>query len=193
MNVKRDGDPVRRILIDAMRGGQFRSHEDIVIVEEPLEIRLAKLGEPGPGRAVSITMRAPGNDIELAADVPLDLSRLERNFYTSSSCGICGKASLQAVDEMLPIRAVGTASTVSPGLLGSLVLRTRGAQNVFRETGGLHASSLFDAHAAGVPVVAAVGAPSSLAIDLAERTGILLIGFLRDESFNVYTHRERLQ
>ena len=278
MNVKRDGEPVRRIQIDAMRGGQFRSHEDLVVVEEPLEIRLARAAEPGPGRAISITMRTPGHDVELAvgflhgeglirskndivsaricgaasnvvrvelaADVPLDLARLERNFYTSSSCGVCGKASLEAVNEMLPIRPVASAIKVSAELLGSLVVRARSAQDVFRDTGGLHASSLFDergdlletyedvgrhnaldkligarllegalplsecvlllsgrasfellqkAAAAGVPVVAAVGAPSSLAIDLAERTGILLIGFLRDASFNVYTHRERLQ
>jgi FdhD protein len=265
-------------MIDAMRGGELRSHQDLVVVEEPLEIRLARLSEPGPGRAISITMRTPGHDVELAlgflhgeglirskddiasarlcgptgnvvrvelaADVPLDLARLERNFYTSSSCGVCGKASLEAVNEMLPIRSVASAIKVSAGLLGSLVMRARSAQDVFRDTGGLHASSLFDergellatyedvgrhnaldkligarllegalplsecvlllsgrasfellqkAAAAGVPVVAAVGAPSSLAIDLAERTGILLVGFLRDESFNVYTHRERLQ
>ena len=278
MNVKQDGQPVRRIQIDAMRGGLVHSQQDVVVVEEPLEIRLARLSEPGQGRAISITMRTPGHDIELAvgflhgeglirsksdiastricgptlnvvrvelaADVPLDLARLERNFYTSSSCGICGKASLEAVDQMLPIRAVGSPTKVSIGLLGSLVARARNAQGVFQETGGLHASSLFDAcgellatyedvgrhnaldkligarllsgelplsecllllsgrasfellqkaAAAGVPVVASVGAPSSLAIDLAERTGILLVGFLRGDSFNVYTHRERLQ
>jgi len=278
MNVKRDSEPVRRIQIDAMRGGELRSHPDIVVVEEPLEIRLARAAEPGPGRAISITMRTPGHDVELAvgflhgaglirsgddiesarscgptgnvvrvelkAGVPMDLARLERNFYTSSSCGVCGKASLEAVTEMLPIRSVASVIKVSAQLLGSLVLRARSAQDVFRDTGGLHASSLFDergdllatyedvgrhnaldklvgarllegtlplsecvlllsgrasfellqkAAAAGVPVVAAVGAPSSLAIDLAERTGILLVGFLRDASFNVYTHRERLQ
>lgn len=278
MSVKRESEPVRRIQIDAMRDGEFRSHADIVVVEEPLEIRLARTGEPGPGRAISITMRTPGHDVELAvgflhgeglirskseiasaricgptgnvvrvelaAGVPLDLARLERNFYTSSSCGVCGKASLEAVQEMLPIRAVTSATTISAGLLSTLVARARSTQDVFQETGGLHASSLFDekgfllatyedvgrhnaldklvgarlmedalplsgcvlllsgrasfellqkAAAAGVPVVAAVGAPSSLAIDLAERTGILLVGFLRDASFNVYTHRERLQ
>lgn len=278
MNVKRDVEPVRRIQIDAMRGGELRSQQDLVVVEEPLEIRLARETEPGPGRAISITMRTPGHDVELAvgflhgeglirskgdiasaricgpasnvvrvelaADVPLDLARLERNFYTSSSCGVCGKASLEAVQEMLPIRPVNSTTGVSARLLGALVARARSAQDVFRDTGGLHASSLFDergdllatyedvgrhnaldklvgarlledslplsgcvlllsgrasfellqkAAAAGVPVVAAVGAPSSLAIDLAERTGILLVGFLRDESFNVYTHRERLQ
>jgi len=278
MNAKHDGEAVRRIQIDAMRGGQVQSHQDVVVVEEPLEIRLARLSEPGPGRAISITMRTPGHDVELAvgflhgeglirskadiasarvcgptknivrvelaADVKLDLARLERNFYTSSSCGICGKASLEAVDAMLPIRTVSSPITVSAGLLGTLVARARSAQNVFRETGGLHGSSLFDARgellatyedvgrhnaldkligakllagelplsecllllsgrasfellqkaaAADLPVVASVGAPSSLAIDLAERTGILLVGFLRGDSFNVYTHRERLQ
>lgn len=278
MNQKREGDAVRRYRIGAMQDGRLASREDSVAVEEPLEIRLALPGDAGPGRAVSITMRTPGQDeelavgflhgegivrgradvastrlcgptgnvvrVELAAGAQQDLSRLDRNFYVSSSCGICGKASLEAVQEMLPARPVDSPLRLSADLLGSLIARARGAQDVFRQTGGLHASSLFDAAgdlletaedvgrhnaldklvgsrllagrlpltdcllllsgrasfellqkaaAAGVPAVASIGAPSSLAIDLAERTGILLVGFLREETFNVYAHRERLQ
>lgn len=261
-----------------MHGGRLTARDDAVAVEEPLEIRLALPGDAGPGRAVSITMRTPGQDAELAVgflhgegivrsrdDIaatrlcgtagnvvrvqlatggPREIARLERNFYVSSSCGICGKASLEAVQEMLPERPVESALRVPASLLGLLIERARGAQGVFRETGGLHASSLFDAQgalletaedvgrhnaldklvgsrllagklplsdhllllsgrasfellqkaaAAGVAAVASIGAPSSLAIDLAERTGILLVGFLREETFNVYAHGERLQ
>lgn len=278
MNQKPEAEAVRQFQIGAMQGGRLTSREDSVAVEEPLEIRLAMPGDAGPGRAVSITMRTPGQDqalavgflhgegiirsredvastrlcgptgnvvrVQLATGAADGLARLERNFYVSSSCGICGKASLDAVEEMMPTRPVESALRVSADLLGSLIERARGAQDVFRQTGGLHASSLFDARgalletaedvgrhnaldkligsrflaghlplsdcllllsgrasfellqkaaAAGIPAVAAIGAPSSLAIDLAERTGILLIGFLREQTFNVYAHRERLQ
>jgi len=278
VNARRNSEPVRRQSIDAVRDGIRTRRDDLVVVEEPLEIRLARLGEPGPGRPISITMRTPGSDvelalgflhgeglirsnrdvasvhecgadrnvvrIELAADAPLDLARLERNFYTSSSCGVCGKASLEAVAAMMAAKPVEGAGNVSAALLRSLAGRLHSAQPVFRDTGGLHAASLFDesgaliaasedvgrhnaldklvgerlladalplsgsvlllsgrasfellqkAAMAGVPVVASVGAPSSLAIDLAQRTGILLAGFLRGDSFNVYAHGERLQ
>jgi FdhD protein len=162
----------------------------------------------------------------------------------TSSCGVCGNASLAAVERMLRSPSVDAGLKVPAALIESLSERARVGQAVFRETGGLHASCLFDAAgalldvredvgrhnaldkligarllagelplsncvlflsgrasfellqkaaAAGIPVVAAVGAPSSLAIDLAQRTGILLVGFLRGHSFNVYAHRERLQ
>jgi len=278
VNARRNSEPVRHQSIDAVRDGTRTRRDDLVVVEEPLEIRLARLGETGPGRPISITMRTPGSDvelalgflhgeglirsnrdvasvhecgadrnvvrIELAADAPLDLARLERNFYTSSSCGVCGKASLEAVAAMMAAKPVEGAGNVSAALLRSLAGRLHSAQPVFRDTGGLHAASLFDesgaliaasedvgrhnaldklvgerliadalplsgsvlllsgrasfellqkAAMAGVPVVASVGAPSSLAIDLAQRTGILLVGFLRGDSFNVYAHGERLQ
>lgn len=271
-----NGNSTRRMPIGVIRGGSLESRDDLVVVEEPLEIRLAGLGEPGPGRPIAITMRTPGSDtslamgflhgeglirsrrdvasiresgtnvvrVELAANVPFDFARLERNFYTSSSCGVCGKASLEAVTAMLPRRTVDSMARVSAELLCSLAGKVRPAQPVFQGTGGLHAACLFDAQgnlleafedvgrhnaldklvgarlladalplsacvlllsgrasfellqkaaAAGVPVVAAVGAPSSLAVDLADQTGILLVGFLRQESFNVYAHRERLR
>jgi FdhD protein len=269
---------VRQVSIDAMRDDRLTAREDTVVIEEPLEIRIARAGEIGMGTAVSITMRTPGQDIdlavgflhgegiirsradvadvrpcgptgnivkvELAAGVELDPARLQRNFYTTSSCGVCGTASLDAVERMMQSPRVDGALKVGAALLEALSDRARTGQDVFRETGGLHAACLFDADgnltdlredvgrhnaldklvgkhllagelplsrsvlflsgrasfellqkasAAGIPVVAAVGAPSSLAIDLAERTGILLVGFLRGRSFNVYAHRERLQ
>ncbi len=278
MSVQRQEQPVREVSIDAMRDDLLTTRQDLVVVEEPLEIRIAPAGESGPGTPMSITMRTPGQDIELAvgflhgegiirsrediADsricgpvgnvVRIQLSesavhdpeRLQRNFYTTSSCGVCGNASLAAVERMLRSPSVDASLKVSAALIESLSERARERQDVFRETGGLHASCLFNengdlldvredvgrhnaldklvgasllaselplsrsvlflsgrasfellqkAAAAGIPVVAAVGAPSSLAIDLAQRTGILLVGFLRGHSFNVYSHRERLQ
>ena len=277
MSVQRQDRPVREVSIGAMRDDRMSERQDLVVVEEPLEIRLAQAGDSGPGTAVSITMRTPGQDIELAvgflhgegiirsredvadsricgpmgnvvriqlaAGAALDPLRMQRNFYTTSSCGVCGNASLAAVERMMQSPRVDTALKVPASLVESLSERARAGQDVFRETGGLHASCLFDADgelqavredvgrhnaldklvgakllagelplsrqvlflsgrasfellqkaaAAGIPVVAAVGAPSSLAIDLAERTGILLVGFLRGRSFNVYAHAERL-
>lgn len=278
MNAERESRPVRQVSIEAMRDERRSARQDLVVVEEPLEIRVARAGESGPGTPISITMRTPGQDVELAVgflhgegilrsrqDVAdgrlcgpfgnvvriqlapgatLDAARMQRNFYTTSSCGVCGQASLDAVERMMRSPRVDPSLTVTAALLESLPARARAGQDVFRETGGLHAACLFDAGgalldlredvgrhnaldklvgarlladelplsqcvlllsgrasfelvqkaaAAGIPAVAAVGAPSSLAIDLAERTGILLVGFLRDRSFNVYSHRERLR
>jgi FdhD protein len=182
--------------------------------------------------------------VELAGSAVLEPARLQRNFYATSSCGVCGKASLAAVEAMLSPDRVDAGLRVTAGLLAPLAAKARTAQAVFHDTGGLHAASLFDeqgnlvaayedvgrhnaldklvgaqlladalplstrvlllsgrasfellqkAAMAGIPVVAAIGAPSSLAIEIAERTGILLVGFLRGDSFNVYAHGERLQ
>jgi len=278
MSAQHHLDSVRQVSIDAMRDARLVTRDDLVVVEEPLEIRVAVAGDEGPGTSLSVTMRTPGQDVELAvgflhgegivrsrADVAgsricgpdgnivriqlaagtdFDAGRLQRHFYMTSSCGVCGNASLAAVERMLRSPQVDATLKVSAALIESLSDRARAGQDVFRETGGLHASCLFDAEgrlvdvredvgrhnaldkligarllagelplsgsvlflsgrasfellqkaaAAGIPVVAAVGAPSSLAIDLAQRTGILLVGFLRGHSFNVYSHRERLQ
>jgi FdhD protein len=278
MSAQHHLDSVRQVPIDAMRDEHLIARQDLVVVEEPLEIRVAQAGDTGPGTSMSITMRTPGHDIELAvgflhgegivrarediadsricgpvgnvvriqlaASAVFDAGQLQRNFYTTSSCGVCGNASLAAVERMLRSPSVDGKLKVSTALIESLSDRARAGQDVFRETGGLHASCLFDAEgrmldvredvgrhnaldklvgarllagelplsdsvlflsgrasfellqkaaAAGIPVVAAVGAPSSLAIDLAQRTGIMLVGFLRGRSFNVYAHRERLQ
>ncbi|MEU0391837.1 formate dehydrogenase accessory sulfurtransferase FdhD [Streptomyces sp. NPDC006208] len=183
-------------------------------------------------------------DVQLAPDVPLPDITLERNVYTTSSCGLCGKASLDAVrttahfpiDDSPPVR-------IAPALLAGLPDRLRAAQQVFDRTGGLHAAALFSpegelvdiredvgrhnavdklvgralqegrlplsrsillvsgrasfelvqkAVMAGIPVLAAVSAPSSLAVDLAVETGLTLVGFLRGSNMNVYAGDERI-
>lgn len=167
---------------------------------------------------------------------------VQRNFFATSSCGICGKATLDAVE--VRCERVAPGPSVAPSALLSLPERMREAQRVFEETGGLHATALFDAGAelvtlredvgrhnafdkvvgrallagglplsghvamvsgrasfeivqkaaaAGVPVVCAVSAPSSLAVEAGERFGITVVGFLRGEGFNVYTHPERVE
>ncbi|MFG3659461.1 formate dehydrogenase accessory sulfurtransferase FdhD [Streptomyces sp. NPDC047706] len=183
-------------------------------------------------------------DVQTAPGVPVPDITLERNVYTTSSCGLCGKASLDAVrttarwpiSDTPPVR-------VEPGLLACLPDRLRAAQRVFDRTGGLHAAALFDeggelldvredvgrhnavdklvgralqngdlplsrtvllvsgrasfelaqkAVMAGIPVLAAVSAPSSLAVDLAHETGLTLVGFLRGSSMNVYAGEDRI-
>lgn len=259
--------------------------EDVVATEEPLEIRLA-YSRPDGTRAqqsISVTMRTPGNDgelavgflytegiirnkgdiesvapcgppapnglinvvrVELAADVHVDLDRLERHFYTSSSCGVCGKSSLEAVAVQGHYDLHEVDFHVRGEQLGTLPVALREKQTVFERTGGLHASGLFDAAAnivavredvgrhnaldkligqalladelplsgfgivvsgrasfelmqkammAGVPLLAAVGAPSSLAVELAEEFGMTLIGFLKKDKLNVYTRPDRIR
>jgi len=235
--------------------------QDAVAVEEPLEIRIG--GEP-----VAVTMRTPGHDEELAlgfclseglsprsSALPDDLAantvevvadgfdpdRLRRSFYTSSSCGVCGKGALEAVRVEAP--PVESGLRVEAGLLAQLPDRLRAGQAAFTATGGLHATGLFDssgsllclredvgrhnamdkvlgwafgedllplgdsilcvsgrlsfelvqkAAVAGCPVLVAVGAPSSLAVDLAAEQRITLCGFVRDGRVNVYTEPERV-
>ncbi|HEY5832900.1 formate dehydrogenase accessory sulfurtransferase FdhD [Streptomyces sp.] len=183
-------------------------------------------------------------DVTLAPGVPVPDIALERNVYTSSSCGLCGKASLDAVRTAtrLPIADTGRPR-VTPELLAALPERLRAAQAVFERTGGLHAAALFSADGelldvredvgrhnavdklvgralregalpltgrillvsgrasfelaqkavmAGIPVLAAVSAPSSLAVDLAAESGLTLIGFLRGGSMNVYAGEQRI-
>jgi len=178
--------------------------------------------------------------VELAR--PFDAELLRRNFYASSSCGICGKATLDDVEVHCAPIAPGpeVAGAVISGLPGAL----RRAQRVFEQTGGLHAAGLFTADGelrslredvgrhnavdkivgerllagdlplsdgvlqvsgrigfeivqkagrAGIPVISAVGAPSSLAVDAGGRLGMTLVGFVRDDRFNVYTHPERIR
>jgi FdhD protein len=245
--------------VTRLPGGSQES--DLVAVEEPLEIRIN--GEP-----VAVTMRTPGHDEELAlgfclsenlrpqaADVPPDLAantvevsapgfdprRLARSFYTSSSCGVCGKGALEAVRVEAP--PVESDLRVSADLLSTLPGRLREAQPTFAETGGLHATGLSQpdgellcvredvgrhnamdkvvgwafregrlplaesilcvsgrlsfelvqkAAVAGCPILVAVGAPSSLAVELAESQQITLCGFVRDGRVNVYTEPARV-
>ncbi|MDQ3874523.1 MAG: formate dehydrogenase accessory sulfurtransferase FdhD [Actinomycetota bacterium] len=234
---------------------------DLVAVEEPLEIRIGTV-------PVAVTMRTPGHDDELAlgfclseglapvdASLPEDLAantvevkapafdreRVARNFYTSSSCGVCGKGALEAVAVAAP--PVASTLRVPAALVVALPDRLRTAQAAFAATGGLHATGLFDAagellcvredvgrHNAmdkvlgwaslqgrlplaeailcvsgrlsfelvqkaavsGCPVVVAVGAPSSLAVELANDRGITLCGFVRGGGANVYSARWRI-
>jgi FdhD protein len=172
---------------------------------------------------------------------PFDAARLSRNFYATSSCGVCGKASLDDIAVRCDIVAPGF--TVGADVLVSLPERLRAAQHVFDRTGGLHAAGLFDgdgsvvsvredvgrhnavdkvigeqllagrvplaervlqvsgrasfeivqkAAVAGIPVVSAVGAPSSLAVDAGERLGVTVVGFVRDGRCNVYSHPGRI-
>jgi FdhD protein len=234
---------------------------DAVAVEEPLEIRIG--GEP-----VAVTMRTPGHDEELAlgfclseglsprsAALPDDLAantvdveaegfdpeRLRRSFYTSSSCGVCGKGALEAV--RVEAEPVESELRVEAGVVSALPDRLRESQAAFTATGGLHATGLFDpagellclredvgrhnaldkvvgwafrearlplrdsilcvsgrlsfelvqkAAIAGCPILVAVGAPSSLAVDLAAEQKITLCGFVRGGRVNVYTEPERI-
>ncbi|MEU3844937.1 formate dehydrogenase accessory sulfurtransferase FdhD [Streptomyces sp. NPDC028635] len=182
-------------------------------------------------------------DVSLAPGVPAPDASLERNFYTTSSCGLCGKAGLDAVRTSAAWTVSGDPLRIGPDLPARLPGRLRAAQKVFDSTGGLHAAGLFSAdgdllclredvgrhnavdkvvgHAlragllplrghvlmvsgrasfelvqkavmAGIPMLAAVSAPSSLAVDLAEESGLTLVGFLRGESMNVYAGAGRL-
>jgi FdhD protein len=274
------GPAHREVLIDALRDGGNAQRPDAIAVEEPLEIRLATgaADNGGTGRPISITMRTPGNDSELAlgflhgegllreprdvvevrpcgptgnvirvtvrADLPLDLDRLNRNFYTTSSCGVCGKASIEAVTASAGIRRVSSDLMVRESVLRAMPDTLKAAQSGFAETGGMHAVGLFTADGeliasredvgrhnamdklvgaalregelpwsqrilllsgrasfeliqkammAGAPVVAAIGAPSTLAVDLAESAGITLVAFLRPGGCNVYCHPARVR
>jgi FdhD protein len=178
------------------------------------------------------------------AEAPVDLASLQRNFYTTSSCGVCGKASIEAIHVrgICPIADDGFA--VGADIFGLLGDRLRGSQRIFEKTGGLHAAGLFDdrgqlqvlredvgrhnavdkligeaflgrrmplrrhlmmvsgrasfeivqkAAAAGIPIVVAVSAPSSLACDVAEAFGITLVGFARGSRFSIYTKPARIR
>lgn len=182
-------------------------------------------------------------DVELAEGVPAPGVTAQRNFYTTSSCGVCGKASLDAVRLRTHFPPSGDPVTVTPATLATLPDALRAAQRVFQATGGLHAAGLFTATGellmaredvgrhnavdkvlgwallneripatgcvlmvsgrasfelaqkavmAGIPILAAVSAPSSLAVDLAVEAGLTLIGFLRGQTMNVYAGQHRI-
>lgn len=243
---------------------------DVVVVEEPLEISAAwRNGESPREKNISVTMRTPGDDFDLAvgflfteglvrtaADIEsvrhwgspnrvrvalaaharIDTSKLERHFYTTSSCGICGKTSIDALRTIAaPLAA---CAPIARGVVLRVPEQLRDAQPAFRETGSVHGAAIFDrsgallriredigrhnavdkvigsfvlekatplseallavssrasfeivqkAIMAGIPVVASVGGPSSLAVELAKEMGVTLIGFVRDGRFNVYS------
>lgn len=251
---------------------------ETLVVEEPLEIRVNSV-------PVTVTMRTPGSDVELAQgflltegvisrrgdvltvqycrgaetadgtntynvldvtlhpDVPPPDTDVTRNFYTTSSCGVCGKASLEAVRLSSRYSPGDDPASVSRAALTAMPAQLRAAQKVFASTGGLHAAALFTADGtlvvvredvgrhnavdkvigwaleanriplggtvllvsgrasfeltqkavmAGIPVLAAVSAPSSLAVDLATQSGLTLIAFLRGDSMNIYSRADRV-
>jgi FdhD protein len=252
--------------ITRVDGGHSTEADDLVVIEEPLEIRIGD-------KPVSVTLRTPGDDFDLAAGflftesivraaddvaairhwgspnvvrvdlregVHVDLQRLQRHFYSTSSCGVCGKTSIDALRcEAAPITS---SMRVARDVIVALPDALRREQKAFDATGGLHAAGVFDAsgtllriredvgrHNAvdkvigsffreGTPLddrilvvsgrtsfelvqkaivarmtmLVAVGAPSSLAVDLARELGLTLLGFVRDERFNVYTHSARV-
>ena len=177
--------PVQELLIDALRDAGNARRSDAIAVEEPLEIRLMRDGLPeadengGTGRSISVTMRTPGHDAELAVgflhgegllrerrdvidaghcdptsnilrvtvrhDLPLDLARLARNFYATSSCGVCGKASIDAVTASAGGRRISGGAVVREAVLRRMPDTLRLAQTGFAETGGMHAVGLFTA------------------------------------------------
>ena len=183
-------------------------------------------------------------DVTLGLGVAPPDPDLARNFYTTSSCGLCGKASIEAVETVSSYDVRADAATVSAALLTAFPDALRAHQDVFDKTGGLHAAGLFDASTgelvvlredvgrhnavdkvvgwailndrlpltghvlmvsgrasfelvqkavmAGIPMLSAVSAPSSLAVELAEASGLTLVGFLRGSAMNVYSHPERV-
>ena len=256
-----EAPPYSAAAVDVVRLPDGRTERDRVAVEEPLEIRIG-------GRPVAVTMRTPGHDEELAlgfclseglrpasarlpddlaantvdVDAPgFDAARLQRSFFTSSSCGVCGKGALEAVAVEAP--RVESELRVPLAVVAALPDRLREAQAAFAVTGGLHATGLFSgagellcaredvgrhnamdkvvgwaftggllplrdsilcvsgrlsfelvqkAAVAGCPVLVAVGAPSSLAVELAADRGVTLCGFVRGGSANVYTEPWRI-
>jgi FdhD protein len=278
--------------VERFDGAEPHRVDDIVATEEPLEIHLVfgkRLGRQV--KSLSVTMRTPGNDAELALgfllsegivrgiddvecvtssdrnsthntdpperrywqasnvvsvelvpDLALNLAALQRNFYTTSGCGVCGKTSLLALRSICPAR-VDDGVQIKARALYELHSRLRQAQCVFRDTGGIHSAALFSAEGellniredvgrhnaldkiigaamlhddlplrnrllllsgrasfellqkavtAGIPLVVAVGAPSSLAVAVAAEFDVTLIGFLREDHFNVYHGARRV-
>jgi FdhD protein len=273
---------VAPVTIRKVTGDTVTDKPDLLAVEEPLEIRLGF----GPmhdrqQRSVSVTMRTPGHDqelamgflftegivqqpddivscrhcvqdeakegnvirVELKPDVLVDWTRLERNTFTSSSCGLCGKATIEAVMAETA-GPVDSTLFLDAAVLHGLPDRVRDTQRAFAYTGGIHAAALFDADGtlllvredigrhnaldkligaafwqgwlplhihgvflsgrigvelvqkswkAGIGLLGAVGAPSSLAVQMAQEAGITLAGFVRDDRFNLYTEPQRIR
>ncbi|GGG92178.1 formate dehydrogenase accessory sulfurtransferase FdhD [Pedobacter zeae] len=276
---------IKRLPVNKVSGFIASPSSDLLSVEEPLEIRIV-YGPEGirTEKNISITMRTPGNDLELAlgflftegiisshaavkaiAHVPItcelqkenvvrveltegfmpNLSQSDRNFYTTSSCGVCGKGSIQSIRTVSAYTNLARQQQIrlSAGVFYSLPEQLRLAQSNFEATGGIHASALFTlegelvllcedvgrhnaldkligtalgknmlplsayilllsgrasfeliqkAAMAGISIVAAIGAPSTLAVELANEFGITLLGFLKKDRFNIYSHQDQL-
>jgi len=269
-NIKTMEVQIKKITVDGC--DELR---DMLAIEEPLETQV-QLGN-GQVSSIAVTMRTPGNDLELAIGFLLtegiikvghkivnqrvdetnnkvlinleesevsSLKTAERNFYTTSSCGVCGKSSIDAIKVSSSFSIHDDHTVIDGQTLHRLEKELLKQQTIFSKTGGLHASALFDAHGnlillredvgrhnaldkiigasflknqlplankilllsgrasfeliqkaamAGIPIVAAVGAPSSLAVSLAKELGITLVGFLRNDRFNIYCGAERIR
>ena len=274
-----DTIPIAHIKIKKVSSNEFSDADDELAVEEPLEMQLlCSKQDSEMQKTISVTMRTPGNDEELAvgflftegiiksrsqvAEVKTELfddnkvvirlseneqpvlQKTERNFYTTSSCGVCGKSSIDAIKTISPYKNLQDEIFLKSDLFYGLENVLRKQQAIFKSTGGLHASALFDldgnfitlredvgrhnaldkligaaflqdnlplnnsilllsgrasfeliqkAAMAGIKIVAAVGAPSSLAVQLADETNITLIGFLRGRHFNIYSGSQRIR
>ncbi len=270
--------PSLAVEISKISGDQESSRPDIVAVEEPLEIQLTSpTATNSAARSISVTMRTPGNDVELALgflytegvvrsaddiasadvvgeeqntvrvelkpEVEFDLGSLQRHFYTTSSCGVCGKSSIDALRVSGLHALPEDGPTLARSTIVSMPDTAREQQSLFEESGGLHAAAVFDqdgeivvlredvgrhnavdkivgwlllqgklpAHdysllvsgrtsfelvqkalVARIPLLAAVGAPSSLAVELACEFHMTLIGFLRGKNFNIYAGGQRI-
>lgn len=269
-------DSLQAFEIQRFSNGEKHYINDILSVEEPLGIKIQWRDEL---RDISVTMRTPGNDselalgflftegiiqsfddvlkihanvedavdssviVEIASHVHWEFQKMQRNFYTTSSCGVCGKASIDAVKIACPIILPQKKWLLKKDILLSLPQKLRSAQQSFEFSGGIHASALFDlqgnlielkedvgrhnaldkligsqlmchkiplfhevlvlsgrgsfelvqkAAMAGIRFIACVGAPSSLAVELAEEYDITLVGFLRADRFNVYSGFDRV-
>jgi FdhD protein len=268
----------KRLVIERITADQPPQRaSDTLTIEEPLEIRVRfRRGSNSVQKPVSVTMRTPGSDRELAAGFlftegiihepswiestelkdnkensilialshDVDLKRLERHFYTSSSCGVCGKTSIEALAINREIAMLPSSPQVDWQTILALPERLLQEQAHFSKTGGLHAAALIGSdgtvravredvgrhnavdkvigHAlltntinlsdsilmvsgragfelvqkaimASIPIMAAVGAPSTLAVELARQYDLTLIGFLRGNRFNLYSGRQRIK
>lgn len=271
-DVHRKPRSVTRDVVFEWLDGRLREFEDELAGEEPLEIRVAgrplTVTMRTPGHDLDLTagllftegLIESGADIaglrhgddfghgqnlvivDLAPGIQLDAKSTHRNFAATSSCGVCGKASIEAV-RVRGIKPIRERLAIEPVVLCHLPETLRAAQSIFERTGGLHAAALFDARGelialredvgrhnavdkvigwallddrlplsdclllasgrggfeivqkalvAGIPVVATVSAPSSLAVELAREMGLTLVGFLRGQRFVVYAGVERL-
>lgn len=270
-------------ITSATVSGQREQRDDQVATEEPMEVRLRhQVDGNWTERSISITMRTPGDDAELATGflftegivrgidqiahvehcgpanagglrnvvkvtltegVEVDVGKLMRNFYTTSSCGVCGKSSLEALNVEARYEIPEPEPLITASALAAAPELLRKHQKLFDSTGGIHASGLYAPSGemqavredvgrhnaldkligqalrqrllplststvilsgrasfellqkslmAGIPVVAAVGAPSSLAIECAAANNMTLVGFLRGKGFNIYTSPERI-
>jgi FdhD protein len=269
---------IANIRIRKICSSEVTDTDDRLAIEEPLEIQLLSGNTDNRvQKSISVTMRTPGHDRELAAgflftegiiknideikfiklevpgankvlvelqeNVNPDIQKSERNFYTTSSCGVCGKSSIAAIKTVSAYSNEPDTICLKAGMLYSVHATVRERQTIFDSTGGLHASALFNlkgnfimlredvgrhnaldkligaallneqlplsnsilflsgrasfeliqkAAMAGIKIITAVGAPSSLAVEMAKESNTTLIGFLRDERFNIYSGEQRI-